>query len=103
MRIELLFIEGCPNLSLARRNLTTALRRSGIEDVEVIERLVGPEDHQAPPGMHGSPTILIDGVDPCAPERNEVSVCCRRYPAAHGATGAPTVNALIDALASVRR
>lgn len=98
MRIELLFIEGCPNLSLARRNLHTALRRSGIQDAEVIERLVGPDPRDAPAQMHGSPTILVDGRDVTPPVQDEVSVCCRPYRTAAGITGAPTVDTLIDVL-----
>ena len=103
MQIELLFIEGCPNLALARRNLAHVVRRSGIDNAEVVERLVGPDEQGAPDEMHGSPTILIDGIDVAPLRRDEVTICCRLYRTEHGITGAPTVDTLIDALASVRR
>ena len=39
---------------------------------------IGDEDQAARRGMHGSPTILIDGIDPFAVPGQPASVSCRR-------------------------
>jgi hypothetical protein len=39
-------------------------------------------------GMHGSPTLLIDGVDPFAEPRARPSLSCRLYRDPAGRTGA---------------
>ena len=45
--------------------------------------------------MHGSPTLLIDGVDPFAAPGRPSSLSCRLYRDATGhADGAPPVDAL---------
>lgn len=49
-------------------------------------------------GMHGSPTVLIDGHDPFAVGNIEASVACRLYPTATGFDGAPSVDDLVEAL-----
>ncbi|MET8681737.1 hypothetical protein ABZW18_30180 [Streptomyces sp. NPDC004647] len=50
-------------------------------------------------GMHGSPTLLINGTDPFATPDTAVSVSCRIYRAADGrTTGAPSVEQVADAL-----
>jgi len=49
--------------------------------------------------MHGSPTLLIDGVDPFGPPDQRPSLSCRLYRDAAGRpAGAPSVEALRQAL-----
>jgi hypothetical protein len=51
--------------------------------------------------MHGSPTLLIDGVDPFAGPDQPPSLSCRLYRDEAGrAGGAPSVQALRQALAA---
>ena len=60
--------------------------------------MVGWEEQQPLPQMHGSPTILIDGVDPFARDADRHSLSCRVYRTSHGVNGAPTREELLDAL-----
>jgi len=103
MRIELLFIEGCPNLHLARSNLHAALARAGLSHVPVEERVVPWDGDWAPREMNGSPTILIDGVDPFAGDDGRHSLSCRVYLTSRGVSGAPTPEELVDALTGADR
>ena len=60
---------------------------------------IGDEDQAARRGMHGSPTILIDGIDPFAVPGQPASVSCRLYRDSDGrADGAPSVRQLRRAI-----
>jgi hypothetical protein len=50
-------------------------------------------------GFRGSPTLLIDGHDPFASERDSVGLACRVYRTSEGKDGAPSVEDLRAALA----
>lgn len=92
---ELLYVPDCPNLNLARHRLNAAAAHAGVELV-VRERLVADADTAAELGMHGSPTILIDGRD--AIGGVEPSMSCRLYLTGSGVDGAPSVDDLVAAL-----
>jgi hypothetical protein len=52
--------------------------------------------------MHGSPTLLIGGVDPFAEPGQPPSMSCRLYRDGDGqVTGAPTIGQLRQALGQV--
>ena len=95
MRIDVLHVPGCPNLPTARVRLDEALQRSGLEAV-VREVEVATPDDAARLGMHGSPTIVVDGRDLF--EGSEASLACRLYRSDDRVEGAPTVEALLEAL-----
>ena len=63
MRITILTVPDCPNTPVAAERITAALagRPASVELVEVTG-----EAEAAQLGMTGSPTILLDGVDPFA-------------------------------------
>ena len=48
--------------------------------------------------FRGSPTILIDGLDPFAEESAPVGLSCRVLPTPDGLRGAPTHAQLVEAL-----
>jgi len=50
-------------------------------------------------GFHGSPSILVDGVDLFAEPGAGVGLSCRVYRTPEGLSGAPTVEQLRAALA----
>ncbi|GGS40514.1 hypothetical protein GCM10010221_43950 [Streptomyces parvus] len=96
VRITVLTVPGCPNAPLALERVAAALagRAARVELVEVHDQA-----QAAGRGMTGSPTILLDGVDPFAPDGAVPSVSCRLYREAGGAVaGAPSVAALREAL-----
>ena len=100
MDIEVLTVPDCPHRAEAMARLRVALSATRTEGVVVFERVIATEAQAAAAGMNGSPTILVDGVDLFGVELAEPSVSCRRYPSQAGIEGAPTVDALIDALAN---
>lgn len=95
MQIDVLHVPHCPNLQLARARLDEALQRSGLEAV-VREVEVATPDDAVRVGMHGSPTVLVDGLDLF--EGSEASLGCRLYRNDDRAEGAPAVEALVEAL-----
>lgn len=99
MRIEVLTVLDCPNGPVAGRRLAEAL--AGRQDVMVERRVIGTLEEAARYGMHGSPTILIDGRDPFAAPGTPASLSCRLYRDADGrAQGAPTASQLREAIAA---
>ncbi|MFE2864874.1 alkylmercury lyase family protein [Embleya sp. NPDC059259] len=83
-------------MPIARERIVAALDGRAA-DVELVE--VRDEAEATRRGMTGSPTVLIDGVDPFAPAGAVPSVSCRLYRDADGRTeGAPSVQALRRAL-----
>lgn len=98
MGITVLHVEDCPSLGLLRPRLTEALERVGVAATH-DERVVAADDDAIELGFGGSPTILIDGRDPF-PADSANALTCRLYPTPSGWQGAPTVDQLVEVLAS---
>jgi hypothetical protein len=97
MELTLLTVPACPHAAVFEERLAAAL--AGHPDTVVHRREVADEREAAEVGMHGSPTLLIDGVDPFAAPGQPPSLSCRLYRDAAGrAEGAPPVDALRRAL-----
>jgi hypothetical protein len=102
MELILLTVPGCPNAAAFRQRLAVAL--AGWPGVAVIRREIADERVAAQAGMHGSPTLLINGTDPFAPPGQAASLSCRLYRDDAGrAAPAPSVEALRQALAAAIR
>ena len=97
MKIDVLTVSGCPHRPLAVTRLLDAIERSGVE-ASVVERVIDDPEVAATLGMAGSPTILVDGRDPFGSGAAAPSVSCRLYRSETGVEGAPSLNALIEAL-----
>lgn len=96
MHITVLTVPDCPNAPVIEERIARALDGRGA-DVELVE--VADEEQAARLGMTGSPTVLIDGVDPLAVPDARVSVSCRLYRGLDGTVdGAPSVDELRSAL-----
>jgi hypothetical protein len=93
--LTVLSVPGCPNAPALDERLSGAL--AGLAGVTVHHRVVDSEQEAAEAGMHGSPTLLIDGVDPFAGPDARPSLSCRLY-ASGRAGGAPSVAALRQVL-----
>jgi hypothetical protein len=99
MRIEVLTVPECPNGPLVEQRLAEAL--AGRPDVTVERRVAGTETEAGQYGMHGSPTVLIDGRDPFAAPGTATGVSCRLYRDETGRVqGAPSTGQLRAALAA---
>ena len=95
MQVELLVLPVCPNEAAALALVRAATEAAGVHaSVTVID--TGEEAQRG--GFVGSPTFLIDGVDPFAVPGAPAGLTCRVYPIADGVTGVPGVEALRDAL-----
>ena len=92
MELVLLTVPDCPNAGAFEERLAVALAR---HPAAVRRRVVGNEREAAEAGMHGSPTLLIDGSDPFAAPGEPPSLSCRLYRDASGRTGpAPSAEEL---------
>lgn len=98
MRLEIVHIPGCPHVELLRQRLDQVLAERP-EQVERVDRVVEDLASARVWGMSGSPTLLVDGVDPFAEPGSTPSESCRLYRDEDGGVqGAPTVAALRRAL-----
>jgi hypothetical protein len=98
MELTVLAVSECPTADVLRERLAVAL--VGRADVSVVWREVTDVEQAERLGMHGSPTLLVDGVDPFARPGGTASLSCRLYGKDQGAAGqAPSVARLREILA----
>ncbi|MBW3665752.1 MAG: thioredoxin family protein [Actinobacteria bacterium] len=95
MQVTIQYFDACPHWRLADERLRTLAVEIGFElSHEVIDTPEAAEDA----GFRGSPTILVDGVDPFAEGDEPVGLSCRIYDTPEGPAGAPTVEQLREVL-----
>jgi hypothetical protein len=98
VEVTLCYFDGCPHWQTADARLRQVLDDSGHSDVIVsYEKVETPEDAERL-GFIGSPTVLIDGIDPFASPGAPVGLACRIYSTPEGLVGFPTVDQLKEAL-----
>ena len=98
VRITVLTVPDCPNAPVVQERIAVALQGRSVS-VELVE--VADQEEAALWGMTGSPTVLLDGVDPFAVPGAASSMSCRLYRAEDGRVeGAPDVQDLRRALDS---
>ena len=93
MELVLLTVPDCPNAAVFEERLAAAL--AGRPGTAVRHREVADEREAAEAGMHGSPTLLIDGVDPFAAPGQAPGLACRLY---RDATGRPARAPSVEAI-----
>jgi hypothetical protein len=92
MEITLQYFEDCPNWKVAEERL--AVIAAGRPDVTLTRQKVETFEEAERVGFHGSPSILIDGVDPFAGPGVGGGLACRIYQTPQGPSGAPTLEQL---------
>ncbi|WP_328611251.1 hypothetical protein OG943_19695 [Amycolatopsis sp. NBC_00345] len=98
MELVVLSVPDCPNVALLDEQLATLL--VGRDDVQLMHRQITDLDQANREGMHGSPTMLVDGTDPFADPDATPSVSCRLFPDDRGhLRRSPSFAALTAALA----
>lgn len=99
MELTVLTVPGCPSAPALWERLAVALE--GYPGAVVRRLEVATEQEASEAGMHGSPTLLIDGADPFAAPGEAPSLSCRLYRDVAGHAGpAPSVQALRHALSA---
>ena len=96
MEITLQYFDGCPNWEVLDHRLAQVIE--GRADVRVAHQRVETAEDAARLGFHGSPTVLVDGVDPFADEHAPVGLSCRVFRTTAGLAGSPTVDQLREAI-----
>ena len=88
MNITVLHVEDCPSLAPLMEQLAELL--VGRDDLTLKTRLVTSDSDAEQLGFHGSPTILIDGLDPFPSPGEPVGLSCRTSDTGYGTRGWPT-------------
>jgi hypothetical protein len=94
MNVTLQYFNGCPNWKIADDRLRELLD----SDTAIEYRLVESQEDAEQLGFRGSPTILVDGVDPFAKSDDPVGLACRIYFTGEGREEAPSMDQLRSAL-----
>lgn len=101
MDLILQYFEGCPNWETTNRHLMQ-LRAEGF-DLSVGYERIDTHEMAIDKGFRGSPTVLIDGIDPFADSDAPAGLACRIYRTERGPAGSPTLDELREAIASKSR
>jgi hypothetical protein len=97
MELTVLAVPDCPNAPVLEERLAEAL--VGRPAVPVVRQLITDAAQAARSGMHGSPTLLVNGADPFAAPGTQPALACRMYQSENGRLeGAPSVTALRQVL-----
>ena len=98
MQVSVVYVADCPNWQRAGNHLRQALDAIGSGDVEIRFVAVETQAQADETGMHGSPTILVDGQDLFTDAPAHTGLSCRLYSTTQGLVGAPAVADLMEAL-----
>ena len=96
MDVTLLYFDACPSWRVADQRLAAIVAER--PEVVLIRRAVETPEEAQLLGFHGSPSILVDGVDVLAGPDAGVGLSCRVYDTPDGAAGSPTMAQLRAAL-----
>jgi hypothetical protein len=103
-RVEILYLEGCPNHGPARALVERLAMQLRIEpEIRLVE--VGDPDAAVELRFLGSPTVRVDGVDvePRAQDRRDFAFSCRIYRSESGVAARPDERWVRKALAEAAR
>jgi hypothetical protein len=92
MEITLQYFDDCPNWQITDGHLSS-LVAEGL-DATVAHQRIESIDNAIEHRFRGSPTVLIDGVDPFAHHEAPSGLSCRIYDTESGPAGSPTLEQL---------
>lgn len=102
MKVTIQYFAGDPNWSTARDRVRAVLDASGQASVEIELQQIASSEEAHEFRFRGSPTILVDGVDPFGSEESGYGLMSRVYRTEAGTDVAPSELQLRDALAPGR-
>lgn len=97
MTITIQYFDSCPNWRIAEGRVKSIVEEHGLEASIEYQR-IETDDDAVEYRFAGSPTLLIDGVDPFASGQMPVGLACRTYVTDEGPAESPTVAQLEEAL-----
>lgn len=99
MHVSLLYFDGCPNHEPTLTLLQRLLADAGWDgELELVN--VDSQERAEEMGFRGSPTVLINGIDPFLDADAPVGLSCRIYATDEGYRGTPPE---IELRAAIRR
>lgn len=98
LQITLQYFEGCPNWETAAAHLSTLIDE-GL-DATIGYELINTDEAAVARSFHGSPTVLVDGVDPFADVDAPIGLACRVYRTEDGYAGSPSLPQFRQAIAA---
>ena len=90
------YFDGCPNWETTDLHLATLLADGW--DATLHRELIDSYEAAVERDFRGSPTVLIDGVDPFADNESIIGLACRTYQTESGPAGSPTLDQLRRAI-----
>ncbi|MGH8945482.1 MAG: thioredoxin family protein [Acidimicrobiia bacterium] len=96
MRIVLQYFDGCPHEQTMRGHLRTLIDEGLVAILE--EEMIDTQEKAVARGFRGSPTLLVDGIDPFDDGSMQPGMSCRIYRTEQGPAGAPTLEQLRAAI-----
>jgi hypothetical protein len=94
--VTLLYFNDCPNWKQTDAHLRVLV--ADTPGLRVTRQLVETSEEAERVGFRGSPSVLVDGVDPFADPDAPVGLSCRVYQTPQGPAGSPTLNQLRELL-----
>jgi hypothetical protein len=95
LHVELLIIRDCPHATLAETLARVTLNELGLPHVPVLTTVIETTSEAIRRGFTGSPSIMINGIDPWAQPAGKPALACRLHPSS---TGLPSQYRLAQAL-----
>ena len=97
MDVTLLYFDDCPNWPVANAHLDVLLLEH--PEMSITRHVVDTPEEAERTRFRGSPSFLINGVDPFAEPDDPVGLSCRVYQTPDGPAGSPTLDQLRNVLA----
>jgi hypothetical protein len=91
VRVGLRYFDGCPSWRVAEDRLLQVLSELGRPHPTIARERVESRTRALELDFRGSPTVLIDGVDPFLDQAAPVGLSCRLYRTDEGTDGAPSL------------
>ena len=99
MQVTIQYFDGDPNWPTARDRVRDVLDGQGQGSLEIGMQRIGSSAEAHEFRFRGSPTILVDGVDPFDSEESGYGLMSRIYRTEEGIDGSPSMLQLREALA----
>ena len=100
VQVQILVVPDCPHAAPAAVMVTRLLGELNPSATNVRTTVVTDAQQAAALGFAGSPTVLVNGVDPFAGSTDQVGLGCRLYRTPAGLSGLPDADLLRAALSA---